>query len=55
LKENKKLKAAIIGVIHYLQETANENNNNKTNRWVHLGRELIMRNRYLVQRRDFRK
>ncbi|MCK4312839.1 MAG: hypothetical protein KAW88_08910 [Candidatus Cloacimonetes bacterium] len=53
MEKSKKLKAAIMGVLYYLQEQEKENN--KSNRWVQLGRELIMRNRYLVQRRTIKR
>lgn len=55
MEKSKKLKAAIMGVLYFLQEQEKENNNKKTNHWVRLGRELIMRNRYLVQRRTIKR
>jgi len=55
LEKSKKLKAAIMGVLYFLQERGKNNNNRKTNHWVRLGRELIMRNRYLVQRRTIKR
>jgi len=54
--KNKKLQAAIAGVMHFLkQEEENNNNKKKNNYWVLAGRKIIMRNRMLVQRRDFKR
>ena len=54
MEKSKKLKAAIAGVIYYLQEKERDKIK-KPNLWVQLGRELIMKNRFLVQRRMIRR
>jgi hypothetical protein len=54
VEKSNKLKAAIAGVLYYLQEKEKENMK-KPNLWVQLGRELIMKNRFLVQRRMIRR
>jgi len=52
LKEkNKKLKAAIMGVLYYLQQLEEENKSKSENQWVLSGRKVIMRNNEMVQRR----
>ena len=48
--DNKKLQAAITGVIYYLQEEDKERSKKKVNRWSRFGRETIMKNRMQVQR-----
>jgi len=56
VEKNKKLQAAIAGVMQFLkQEEENNNNNKKNNHWVMSGRKIIMHNRMLVQRRDFKR
>ena len=47
--ENKKLRAAIMGVVYYLQEEEKERAKKKINRWSRFGRETIMKNRMQVQ------
>ena len=54
MEKSNKLKAAIAGVIYYQQEKERENMK-KPNLWIQLGRELIMKNRFLVQRRMIRR
>ncbi|MDP8202022.1 MAG: hypothetical protein P9M11_07760 [Candidatus Tenebribacter burtonii] len=49
--KSKKLKAAIMGILYYLQEQKEENNSKPKNNWVRSGREIIMKNRMMVQRR----
>jgi len=52
--KQKKLKAAIMGVLYYLQEQEEEQKKVKdTSQWVLSGRKIIMRNREYVQRRGF--
>ncbi len=48
--KSKKLKAAIMGVLYYLQQQEEENSKLENN-WVRSGREIIMQNRMMVQRR----
>ena len=48
--KSKKLKAAIVGVLYYLQ-LHEEENSKPENNWVKSGREIIMQNRMMVQRR----
>jgi hypothetical protein len=55
VKKNKKLQAAIAGVIQFLMQDEENNNNKKNNHWVMSGRKIIMHNRMLVQRRDFKR
>jgi len=52
VEKNKKLRAAIAGVIQFLKQEEENNNKKKNNHWVMAGRKLIMHNRMLVQRRD---
>jgi len=54
LNKEKKIKAAITGVIYYLQELE-EKNKKQINYWSKVGREIIMRNNILVQRRSFKR
>jgi len=51
MEDNKKLRAAIAGVMQFLKQEK-ENNKPHTNQWVMAGRKLIMQNRILVQRRE---
>ncbi len=53
MERSKKIKAAIMGVLYYLQE--NEKENKKQNRWVQTGRTMIMQNRMMVQRREMKR
>ena len=53
VKNNKKLKAAISGVLHFLKQEEEQKKKKKINQWVLSGRKIIMRNRELVQRRGF--
>ena len=53
--KNKKLKAAIMGVLYYLQQQEEENNSKSENQWALSGRKVIMRNREMVQRRGIRR
>jgi hypothetical protein len=56
VEKNKKLQAAIAGIMQFLiQEEENNNNKKKNNHWVLAGRKIIMHNRMLVQRRDFKR
>jgi len=55
LDKKKKLKAALVGVIYYLLEKERELNLTQSSHWVRSGREIIMRNRMLVQRRGIRR
>jgi len=48
--KQKKLKAAIMGALYYLQQQEEENSEPKNN-WAQSGREIIMQNRMMVQRR----
>ncbi len=50
---DKKIKAAIVGVIQYLQEK--ENNKKAENLWARSGREIIMQNNIMVQRRGLKR
>ncbi|MDA3814622.1 MAG: hypothetical protein PF570_10270 [Candidatus Cloacimonetes bacterium] len=49
--KQKKLKAAIMGVLYYLQQQEKENNSKSEKQWALSGRKLIMRNREFVQRK----
>ena len=49
----KKLKAAITGVMYYLQEEENKKVKTSRNTWSRSGREIIMQNRMAVQSRSF--
>jgi hypothetical protein len=53
--KSKKLKAAIIGVLHYLQQQEEENNSKPDKQWARSGRKIIMQNRMMVQRRGIRR
>lgn len=56
MEKNKKLQAAIAGVMQFLkEEEENNNNKKKNNHWVMAGRKIIMHNSTLVQRRDFKR
>jgi len=55
LDKKKKMKAALVGVIYYLLEKERELNLTQSSHWVRSGREIIMRNRMLVQRRGIRR
>ena len=48
--KHKKLKAAIMGVLYYLQQQE-EGNSEPENNWAQSGRKIIMQNRMMVQRR----
>ncbi len=50
VEKSKKLKAAITAVMYFLDEEA-KGKSTRTSSWVRVGRETIMRNRMLVQRR----
>lgn len=52
--KQKKLKAAIMGVLYYLQQQKEENSELENN-WVQSGREIIMQNRMMVQRRGIKR
>ncbi|MEA2096715.1 MAG: hypothetical protein U9P73_08515 [Candidatus Cloacimonadota bacterium] len=52
--KHKKLKAAIMGVLYYLQ-LQEEENSKPENNWVKSGREIIMQNRMRVQCRRLRR
>ena len=55
-RTDKKLKAAIMGVLYYLQEQdAEEDKSKQKNQWVLSGRKIIMRNREYVQRKGIRR
>lgn len=49
----KKLKAAIMGVIHFLQQEENERQETGQSNWSRSSRETIMQNRLAVQTRSF--
>jgi len=49
----RKLKAAITGVIYYLQEEKKASAKPVQNPWSRSGREIIMQNRSAVQSRAF--
>ena len=49
--KQKKLKAAIMGVLYYLQQQEEENNSKLGKHWSRSGRKIIMQNRMMVQRR----
>ena len=51
MEENRKLRAAIAGVMQFLKQEE-DNNKQGENQWVKAGRKLIMHNRILVQRRE---
>jgi hypothetical protein len=53
--KNKKLRAAIAGVMQFLRQEEENNNKKKNNRWGMSGRKIIMHNRMLVQRRNFKR
>lgn len=53
--KNKKLKAAIMGVLYYLQQQEDEHNSKSENQWALSGRKVIMRNREMVQRRGLQR
>ena len=53
--KSKKLKAAIMGVLYYLQQQEKENNSKPENDWARSGREAIMHNRMMVQLRGLRR
>ena len=40
-----------MGVLYYLQQQEDKNNSKQENDWVRSGREIIMQNRMMVQRR----
>ena len=52
--KSKKLKAAIVGVLYYLQQQEEENFKPE-NDWARSGREAIMHNRVVVQLRGLRR
>jgi len=54
VEKNKKLRAAIAGVIQFLRQEEENNNKQNTNQWVSAGRKTIMHNQMLVQRRDYK-
>jgi hypothetical protein len=51
MEENRKLQAAITGVMQFLKQEEDSNKQNQ-NQWVMAGRKLIMHNRIVVQRRE---
>lgn len=51
MEENRKLQAAIAGVMQSLKQEEDNKKQNQ-NQWVMAGRKLIMRNRIIVQRRE---
>ncbi|MDP8314438.1 MAG: hypothetical protein RAP70_05110 [Candidatus Celaenobacter antarcticus] len=54
MEKNKKLRAAIAGVLQFLTQEE-ENNKQGKNQWVMAGRKMIMHNRILVQRRELKR
>lgn len=48
---NKKLKAALAGVLQYLKQEEERYKQKKTNQWVLSGRKIMMKNNEYVQRR----
>lgn len=51
MEENRKLRAAIAGVMQFLKQEEDSKKQDK-NQWVMAGRKLIMHNRIMVQRRE---
>ena len=49
----KKLKAAMMGVIYFLQQEEQEREDAADNTWSRSSRETIMQNRIAVQNRSF--
>ena len=52
---SKKMKAAIAAVLYYLKEKESEKGNKNNNQWAKSGRQIIMRNRKLVQTRGIKR
>lgn len=52
--KDKKLKAAIMGVLYYLREEEKNESSDK-NHWVRSGRKMIMDNQMMVQGRGIRR
>jgi hypothetical protein len=55
VEKNKKLKAAIAGVLQFLKQEEEQKKTKNTSLWVLSGRKIIMRNNMLVQRREFNR
>ncbi|HPR18095.1 MAG TPA: hypothetical protein PLD62_07605 [Candidatus Cloacimonadota bacterium] len=53
--KEKKLQAAIAGVLQFLEREEEQKKKKQTNQWVLSGRKIIMRNNQLVQRREFNR
>ena len=51
--KTRKLKAAITGVLYFLQQEEQENTATENNTWLRSSRETIMQNRIAVQARSF--
>ena len=51
--KTKKIKAAIMGVLYYLQQEEQEKVKVSTSKWSRSSRESIMKNRMAVQSRSF--
>jgi hypothetical protein len=51
--KSKKMRAAIIGVIQFLQQQENESTEISLSTWSRSGRETIMQNSIAVQSRAF--
>ncbi len=49
--KNKKIKAAIAGVLQFLKQEEEQSRQKRNNQWVLSGRKMIMRDREYVQRR----
>lgn len=52
MEKEKKLRAALAGVMQYLIEEREKNNQKNTHKWTDEGRKLIMQNHIVVQRRS---
>ena len=55
MKKHKLMKAAIAGVMAYLEQEEIEQKKDKVNRWRHSGREMQMNNRHMVQTKIFKR
>ncbi|MCF7857941.1 MAG: hypothetical protein K9N07_01250 [Candidatus Cloacimonetes bacterium] len=55
MSRNRKLKAAIAGVIQYIQQEDAEKQQEKPNKWVLSGRKNTMLNNVMIQMREFKR
>ncbi|HEX37503.1 MAG TPA: hypothetical protein ENG70_01390 [Candidatus Cloacimonetes bacterium] len=51
-EKEKKLRAALAGIMQYLYEEKEKKESKKSSSWVINGRKLIMQNQIMVQRRS---